>query len=101
METTILDSKKIIETIQLLSIRIGERFPNSGLLNVSKNLLKIAKDTDKIILWIEKPNYFYRVGVGTFITAAIAGLVYSILTLKIESKIFTLSTCLALSEAAL
>lgn len=101
METTILDSKKIIETIQLLSIRIGERFQNSGLLNVSKNLLKIAKDTDNIILWIEKPNYLYRVGVGIFITAAIAGLVYTILRLKIESNIFTFSTFIAISEAAL
>jgi len=101
METTILDSKKIIETIQLLSIRIGERFPDSGLLYVSKNLLKLAKDTDNIILWIEKPNYSYRIGVGIFIAAAIAGLMYAILKLEIESSIFTLSAFVEFSEAAL
>ena len=101
MEGPTLDIKKIIETIQLLSIRIGERFPNSGLFHVSKNLLKTAKETDNTILWITKPKYSYRIGIGFFISVVIVGLVYTIVQLEVESNIFTLSTFIALSESAL
>lgn len=101
MENPVLDSKKTIETIQILSIRIGERFPGSGLFNVSKNLLKIAKETNNTILWITRPKYLYRIGVGLFITAVLAGLLYTIVQLEVESNIFTLSSFVEFSESAL
>lgn len=101
MDGPVLDSKKIIETIQILSIRIGERFPGSGLFHVSKNLFKVAKETDNTILWIAKPKYSYRIGVGFFIAAVVAGLVYAIVQLEVESNIFTLSSFVEFSESAL
>lgn len=56
----LLNSAKIIETIQRLTLRIEDRFPESGLLTVSKALHHIATETDLTIDWISRPNYFVR-----------------------------------------
>ena len=84
MEKEILDSKKIITTIENLNFRIEERFPGSGLLAVGRKLQKIGQETDTIITWIEKPNWWYRLGIGAFIVVLSIGLVYALFSLEID-----------------
>ncbi len=52
---TLLDSRLIVEKIELLSRRIDERFPSSGLCNVSEELLKTARKTQAQVDWVSSP----------------------------------------------
>ncbi|GAB1263853.1 hypothetical protein NBRC116493_13100 [Aurantivibrio infirmus] len=73
-----LDSLHIVNTIERLKRRIGERFPGSGLSRVCNNFLGISKKTKSRIAWIEKPNIPLRVGIATFVAAAVISFIYSI-----------------------
>jgi hypothetical protein len=84
MDNEILDSKKIITTIENLNFRIEERFPGSGLLGVGRKLYEIGKETDSIISWIEKPNWWYRLGTGAFIVFLSIGLFYALFSMEID-----------------
>ena len=56
-----LDSEKIVDTIGTLCRRIDERFPNSGLGNVCRELLTIAGESQERSAWIAKPQRALRI----------------------------------------
>lgn len=99
MEFGILDSKKIITTINRLNLRIVDRFPQSNLINVGRKLYKIGKETDEVISWIETPNIWFRAGIGTFIAIVLAGLFYALFSLEISIKNLSLGDIAAIVEA--
>ena len=101
MKKETLDSKKIIKTIDLLSMRIEERFPGSSLSDVGRKLYKIGKETDAIISWIEKPNLWYRLAVTVFISAVLTGLFYGISAMEIDFTHFNLADFVQISESAI
>ena len=55
-----LDARKIIQSIELLTLRIGERFPGAGLAGVASELTTIARDTGARSALIAKPAVFTR-----------------------------------------
>jgi len=101
MINEILDSKKIIQTIDVLTKRIEDRFPGSGLSGVCRKLHEIGKETDDIISWIEKPNKWYRLAIGVFILAVLIVLFYGISAMEIDFTKFDLGDFVTISEAAL
>jgi len=56
-----LDSEKIVDTIGTLSRRIDERFPDSGLSNVCRELLTIAGESQERSAWFAKPQRALRI----------------------------------------
>src|SRR5262245_25779440 len=52
----LLDSQKIIETVQALQGRIERRFPGSGLSKVVAELQRVAQETVARTEWIRKPH---------------------------------------------
>ena len=56
-----LDSEKIVDTIRTLYQRIDERFPDSGLGKVCRELLTIAGESQERSAWIAKPHRALRV----------------------------------------
>ena len=56
-----LNSEKIVDTIETLSRRIEERFPDSGLSKVCRELLTIAGESQERSAWIAKPHRALRV----------------------------------------
>src|SRR6185503_4614220 len=56
-----LDSEKIVGTIGTLSQRIDERFPNSGLGNVCRELLTIAAESQERSARIAKTQWPLRI----------------------------------------
>ena len=56
-----LDSENIVDTIEALSRRIDERFPNSGLGNVCRELLTIAGESQERSAWIAKTQWPLRI----------------------------------------
>ena len=56
-----LDSEKIVHTIETLSRRIDERFPDSGLGNVCRELLTIAGESQERSAWFAKTQWPLRI----------------------------------------
>src|SRR5256885_2382843 len=67
-----LDPRKIIETVQLLQVRINKRFPGSGLGNVAAELLRVAEETVSRAQWIQKPHLPLRCAASILSLAIIA-----------------------------
>jgi len=72
-----LDVTKTIETIDQLRLRIGDRFPDSGLFNVCGELREIATHSNHTIRFVSRPIYWLRIGFGFLILAGLVTLVYS------------------------
>jgi hypothetical protein len=62
-----LDSKRIVDTVQVLGNRIKERFPTNNLTNTSEELLTIAKESESRCQWIKKPHWLLRINTGLVI----------------------------------
>jgi hypothetical protein len=62
--TNELRADKIEFTLQQLAARIEERFPNSGLLSVCRNLVVVANTTAVSAQRIGQPNYGFRIMSG-------------------------------------
>lgn len=77
-----LDADRIHATSERLERRIGERFPEAGLLRVSRQLVELAGHAKATMLWIKKPNAGIRalsVGViGTILVATVTIVVLSV-----------------------
>lgn len=69
-----LDSEKIVDTIATLGRRIDERFPDSGLGKVCRELLTIAGESQERSAWIAKPHKALRVITWLVVVIMAAGL---------------------------
>jgi hypothetical protein len=70
-----LDSEKIVHTIEILSRRIDERFPESGLSNVCRELLTIAGESQQRSVWIAKPQRALRIITWVLLVLLAGGLI--------------------------
>ena len=66
-----LDETQITRTLEELRDRIGERFPQSNLRQLSEQLLGVAHEVSQCVTELRRPNWTLRVAGG----AAIVGLV--------------------------
>jgi hypothetical protein len=77
-----LDADRIHQTSQRLERRIGERFPEAGLLRVSGQLVELASHAKATTLWIKQPNAGLRAlsygTIGTILVTTIAIVVLSV-----------------------
>jgi hypothetical protein len=96
-----LDEEKTIKTIGVLNSRIEERFPNSGLSRVCKELIDIAKESEEKAAWFSKPNYGVRFFVGLIVVSSIAILIYSSNYIKITAEVFTWGEFIQIMEAGI
>ena len=68
-----IDANLVLQTLEKLRLRIGERFPQAGLGKVCAELAVMAGDTQARVSSLAKPMIWIRVGVG-FVLAVGAGL---------------------------
>ena len=59
-ELSRLDPLKLVSTAELLARRVHERFPDSGLSRLSKELVQLASDAKERSEWIARPNHKLR-----------------------------------------
>lgn len=78
MSYTILDSGKIISSLELLSTRIYERFPQSGLFQVGKQLLTFGRNAQDDSEWVARPIMLLRITSGIFVLLLIAAVVWTL-----------------------
>ncbi|MBN1817866.1 MAG: hypothetical protein JW828_10935 [Sedimentisphaerales bacterium] len=86
-EQAYLQPAKIVGTIEQLRLRILDRFPRSGLSQICTQFLTLAKETDRQIEWIERPNWVYRLAVAFIVVVAVVAVVYVVgaMELKLET----------------
>jgi hypothetical protein len=70
-----LDSRLIIQSLELLVRRIEERFPGAGLANVCRDLVDLSKETTSRAKKINRPHLFLRFIIWLAITAGLALLI--------------------------
>lgn len=69
-----LDSTKIVATIDKLKSRIDERFPDSGLGRVCGELGQLARENTARAARLERPAWMLRFGLGATLLASVAAL---------------------------
>ena len=57
----VLDANKVVDTLDLLSVRISERFPESGLFGVSRRLHQLASQAKQRSISIGRPFWQLRI----------------------------------------
>jgi hypothetical protein len=77
-----LDPDSVVKTVDLLSRRIGERFPDSGLYGVCSELARVTRQTRERAAWIAKPILGLRLGVAVLVALIAAGLLATVLSLR-------------------
>ena len=96
-----LDPDRVLETISSLSVRVSERFPESGLSGVARELVEIGKLARERMDWIGRPIWAVR-GVTVFVIGLLLiGLVVLVFNLKPEEGVFEFTTFVGLLEAGL
>lgn len=88
MSYTALDSDRIISSLEVLSTRIYERFPQSGLFQVSKQLLTFGRNAQEDSEWVARPIIPLRIVSGIFVLLLIVAVVWTLRSMIVleESK---------------
>src|SRR5207244_10637833 len=86
-----LDGAHIVETLDLVQRRIEERFPGSGLSQVSGELLAVARDAIGRAVELSRPNLPLRIASGLVIVLMVALGVGALLSLKLSADPRTLT----------
>jgi len=96
-----LNSEKIVDTIGTLCQRIDERFPESGLGRVCRELLTIAGESQERSAWIAKPHRSLRVITLLLLIILASGLVVVLAQAAWPRNGFDLIVLVQVSEAGL
>jgi len=87
-----LEPNKIVDTIHRLHKRISERFPDTGLGAVCKQLHTIATENKRLRSWIKKPHIMFRVGmifaIILFLLVLVAGIGVSAVKFSVQEMDF-------------
>lgn len=83
MNAPILDANKVTETVTELKVRIGERFPESGLLEVCSQLEQVAIHTRERSQQINEPILWVKIAFWALIGLVFVLCVVLPLTLKL------------------
>lgn len=96
-----LDFQQVLLTIERLGVRIGERFPASGLRQVCNEFHGFAVRSRQQINWISKPNLPIRISVFAVIFLAVFAAIYSVHSLDFKYSKPGLTEIVQLSEVIL
>jgi hypothetical protein len=96
-----LDASKIVATIDKLSERIHNRFPDSGLHGVSVKLLQVARQAQAQADWIAEPIRPLRLGIAVLVAVILAGILGAVITFEPTAKALTFWELVGAIEAAL
>jgi hypothetical protein len=96
-----LDLAKTIDTIATLKQRIEERFPDSGLSKVCRELLHIANENKLRSDLIAKPNLALRFSVAVVIVVILTGLVVTVSAMELTINTIDAGELVQVAEAGL
>lgn len=98
MSLMVLDIEKTIKTIERLTLRISDRFPDSSLYQVCIKLKRVAERSEIQIKKINRPFYIFRI---TFIILCLISLLFFYTAIKeLHIKDFAIKSISDLTQSA-
>ncbi len=97
----VIRADAIIRTTSRLVDRVRERFPESGLLKVSEEILSVARESDERSRLIRRPNLPLRIGVGILIALGIALCSLVVRNVRMNEEVWDASNFAQASESLL
>jgi len=73
-----LDASQIVATLRALELRISDRFPDSGLAAVGRDLIAVGETTQRRAEAIARPNLWLRALIYFVVAAGIAGIAVTV-----------------------
>lgn len=101
MSYSTLDSDRIISSLEVLSKRIYERFPDSGLLKVIKQLLTFGRNAQDDSIWVVRPIILLRVASGVLVLFLLAGIAWTLRSVGMPEETPRLVDLITLLEAGI
>jgi hypothetical protein len=104
MTYTVLDSDRIISSLEVLSSRIHDRFPQSGLYQVSRQLLTFGRNAQADSEWVSRPIVPLRIVSGILVLLLIIAVVWTLRNFLIPEEpeeLFRLENFIPLLEAGI
>lgn len=95
-----LNAQRISDTVERLSRRIEERFPASGLSQVSRELLDVSRQHEIQVSRLVRPNWWARLGIGLTILALIAVLVGVAVSIRVSVGVERITDLVQTLDAA-
>ncbi|MFN0079328.1 MAG: hypothetical protein ACKVY0_22925 [Prosthecobacter sp.] len=81
-----LNPELLVATVEQLSKRVGERFPQAGLFKVSRHLCDIATESRKRVSKSARRSIWIRCLIGLLLVLLMAGIAMSVAAFKIQPK---------------
>jgi len=97
----VLIADEVQRTIERLHLRMKDRFPQSNLANVCRELHEISKEAPQTVQWITRPNYWLRFGTYGFILVVVLLLVQSLRQLDLPAGGVNLADLVQLLDSGL
>ncbi len=97
----ILIAEEIRKTIERLHLRMKDRFPQSSLANLCRELLGISTEAPQTVQWIARPNYLLRLATYAFIAIAALVVAGSLSQLKVRADGLNLAEFVQMIDSAL
>jgi len=97
----ILIAEEIRKTIERLHLRMKDRFPESNLANICRELHEISKQAPQTVQWIARPDYLLRLATYAFIAIAAMVAVESLSQLKVRADSLNVAEFVQMIDSAL
>lgn len=81
-----LNPERLVATVEKLSVRIGERFPQAGLFRVSQHLCAVATESHKRVTESARQSLWIRALIGLLLVVLVIGTVMSISAFRIQPR---------------
>jgi hypothetical protein len=96
-----LDSRKIIETVEILRERIHARFPGSGLSRLADDLVHVARAAVDRVVSVTRPHIPLRIGAALVILLMIGGIIAVFTSADVPTRFGDIGEFVQTIEAAL
>jgi hypothetical protein len=97
----VIRADAIIRTAARLVDRVRERFPDSGLLQVSEEILAVARESDERRALIRRPNIPLRIGVVALIAVGLLLCALVVRNVRMTEEVWYASNFIQASESLL
>lgn len=96
-----LSEEQISQTLRRLRDRISERFPDSGLSRLSRELVLVSQEASECVAYLRRPHWGVRVAVGVVITGMIVVIVMAAMSMRLPGRVDRISELFQMLEAAI
>jgi hypothetical protein len=96
-----LSEGQINQTLRRLGDRIAERFPDSGLSRLSRELVLVSEEASECVAYLRRPHWGIRIAVGVVIAGMVGVIVMAAMSMRLPGHVDRLSELVQMLESAI